>query len=611
VVDRRQAINDLFDELRTRRITRRQFAARAGALGLSASAVSLGLGLVGGGVGAQESTPAPSPSAGEQLLGSAPGTTSITRAEYEQAIREAYPFEDAGSEGGQFIIPTSQPLRTVHGLLVSDATSAFVTQFVFEYLIGGSVIDGNPAPGLADHWELAEDGLTFTIHLPQNVTWHDGTPFTSADVQFSYDSILNEAVNSQYRTSVQTAVASYRAVDDYTFEIVAVDRLVTFLADAVQTVVIIPKHIWESVPFDQWPNDPGATGEDPSRVVGTGPFKFQSSEDNGNTITLVKNENYYVAESVPHVDEYIIQVYPDEAATIQALKTGEVDFQETIEFAQVEELQNTEGLEVVTYNTGTFWYYLTNLDTTITPLFEDVNVRQALFYAVDREALVDSITFGYAVVADGTQPVLSYAYKPDEVETKYRFDQDKARQLLADAGWADSDGDGVVEKDGTKLEFDWISIGGIAEYETMLASIQQWWADIGVAMQPQFVEFATLLDGLDAHDFRIMNLAFNWTPPWDQGPMFRTDSYEGGFNYVKYSNPEFDRLDDLQKREQDLQARIDLLVQQSNIVNNDVPVGIILFRDQRVAFRDRVHNLFPSSFGGELWSLPYVWVTEE
>jgi peptide/nickel transport system substrate-binding protein len=613
MVEHRQEINHLFEELRSRHITRRQFVQRAVALGLSVPAISLALGTAG--VGAQGATPAASPmaspGAAAQIPGLTPGTKSMTRADYEKLIRENYPFEEVGNKGGQFIAPTSQPLATVNAILVADATSFMATQFVFESLIGQSVVDGNPAPGLADYWEYDADGVTYTFHLPENATWHDGTPVTADDVKFSYDSVLNEKVNSQYRDSVKGALKSYEVVDDHTFRMVAVDKLVTFLTDAVSGVVpIMAKHLWENVAPDKWANDPGSTGADAARVVGTGPFKFKESKDNGNIITLVPNENYYVENARPNIDEYIIQVYPDEPSTIQALKTGAVDFQQTIEFSQVADLKQDPNLTVVTYHTGVFWYYLTNLDPAITPLFQDVKARQALFYAIDRESLVKAITFGYAVVADGTQPVLSYAYKPDEVRTKYRFDMDKAKQLMDEAGWKVGS-DGIREKDGAKFEVDWITIGGIPEYDTMLASIQQWWQELGVKMTPKSVEFATLLDTQKSHDFRIMNLAFQWTPPWNQGPMFRCDAYEGGFNYVKYCNPKFDELDDQQAREGDLEKRIAILVEQSNIVNDDLPNGILLFRDERVAYQKRVHNFFPSSFGGEMWSLNYSWLDKK
>jgi peptide/nickel transport system substrate-binding protein len=326
----------------------------------------------------------------------------------------------------------------------------------------------------------------------------------------------------------------------------------------------------------------------------------------------VRNDDYYDPSNLPNIDEFIVRVVPDTAAEIQALKTGDADIIGTISFSQVEDVAATEGIEVAVFPTTTFWYYLYNLDPAKTPLFQDKRVRQALFYAVDRQAIADNITFGYAEVAQGTQPKLSIAYAPDRIERKYTFDPETAKQLLAEAGWQDADGDGVLEKDGQKLEVEWLSIAGISEYEQMLAAIQQWWADIGVAMTPTFIDFPTLLDRMDAYDFQIMNLAFSWTVLGDQGAMFRTDAYDGGFNRMKYSNPEFDRLDDLQKRELDPEARLELLIQMANIINEELPVGILIFRDNRVGYNERVRNFFPVGLfsGGEVWSLPWVWIQE-
>ena len=124
---------------------------------------------------------------------------------------------------------------------------------------------------------LAEDGVTFTFHLPQNVLWHDGQPFTAEDVKFSYDTVVNPDINNSYRSRSLAVTDSYRVVDQYTFEVKAKERLVTFLADSPAVVHQMP-HIWENVPADQWPSDPGSTGEDPARVVGTGPFKYGSRQ---------------------------------------------------------------------------------------------------------------------------------------------------------------------------------------------------------------------------------------------------------------------------------------------------------------------------------------------
>ena len=130
----------------------------------------------------------------------------------------------------------------------------------------------------------------------------------------------------------------------------------------------------------------------------------------------------------------------------------------------------------------------------------------------------------------------------------------------------------------------------------MLAAIQQWWRDVGVEMTPRFVDFPTILDTQDTHDFQVMNLAFSWTPPfWDQGAMFNTASYEGGFNHMKYSNEEFDRLDEEQRRELDPEKRREILIEQANIVNEDLPVGVLLFRDNRVGYSDGSATTWPAT----------------
>ena len=136
--------------------------------------------------------------------------------------------------------------------------------------------------------------------------------------------------------------------------------------------------------------------------------------------------------------------------------------------------------------------------------------------------------------------------------------------------------------------------------------------DVHYGMTPRFVDFPTILDTQDTHDFQVMNLAFNWTPPfWDQGAMFNTSSYEGGFNHMKYSNEEFDRLDEEQLRELDPEKRREILIEQANIVNEDLPVGILLFRDNRVGYSDRLRNYVARNvLGRYYWGLSYVYIEE-
>jgi peptide/nickel transport system substrate-binding protein len=581
-------------------------------------------------VGAQDATPdaspmgspmaspgaGASPEASPSTAGTGETIRSISRDEYYQQIREAFDFEEPQSEGGQLIWADTTDIDTTNALLSDDLPTAYVMGLVFETLTTTSPIDGSVVPGLADSYEIAPDGITYTFNLNQDATWHDGTDFTAEDVVFSLDFAISGESVYAYTSAVDNAVASYRSIDENTVEIVAEDVLATFLYDVTNTVFIMPRHLWESVPFAEWPQDPGSTGQDPARVVGTGPFRFQEWAQ-GDSVTVAKNEEYWDAEAIPNVDEIVMRVLPDENTAVQALTTGEIDILEGIPPAQVEEVQNAEGVEVAVYDTLRFNWYSPNHQL---PIFQEREVRQAMLYALDRQLIADEIYLGFAQQANGTQPVLSPSYAPDQIETVYDFNPDQARQLLEQAGWTDSDEDGTVDKDlngdgsiteDEQLRFDFIYSEGVAIYEQMVPYMQEAWAEVGIDMLPQAVPFPTLQQRVDDGDYGVALYGFSWSPDGGQGLMFRCDSFAPeGFNSMRYCNEQYDQLDDQQLRTLDDEARRQLQIELSNIANNDAANGILVFRQEQTGYSERVHNFFPTGFG-YIWSWPYVWVEQQ
>lgn len=567
------------------------------------SAAVAGSMLVPVAVRAQDGTPAASP-AGEAAV-------SISREAFYEELFAAFPFEEPQVEGGQLIWSQTSDISTLNGLLTSDLPTAYVTGMIFESVVGASPIDGQPVPGLADSWDISDDGLTYTFHLNPNVMWHDGTPFTAEDVVFSFDVALDEASPNPRRGTISPLLASYRAVDDHTFEAVAVDTFATFLTDVMFAFGIVPKHIWEDVAPAAWPNDPGSTGQDPSRVVGTGPFKFVEWRQ-GESVTLEKNADYWDSMAIPVIDQNIMTILPDPATEVEALKAGEIDIMETIPAAQTEDVQNTEGLEVALFPNLSFSFYGFNLDPEKTTLFQDKEVRQAMFIAIDKESIKDNIYLGYGEVPRGTQPVLSFAFDAEAIEDPFAYDPDRARELLASAGWEDTDGDGIVEKDGQALSFTLItSSGGGAVIDQLLAELQQRWRDIGVDMQPSLIEFPALVEIItNTYDFEVAMLGFNWDASGGQGPVFATESYRNAFNFMKYSSEAYDALEDQQLRELDPERRRELLIEQSKIVWEDQPVGIFRFGTDRTGYASRIKNYFPNGYG-QYWSYPWVWIADE
>jgi len=252
----------------------------------------------------------------------------------------------------------------------------------------------------------------------------------------------------------------YTVVDDKTIQLVAKDRFATFLENTVALVAIMPKHIWQDVPAADWGTDPGSTGQDASRVFGSGPFKFVEWVQ-GDHVGLEKNADYWDPNFVPNIDTFTYRVIPEASSATQALLTGEIDFT-GISFAEAPDLRSNPDLNIAAYDTTSVNWFAANQDASKIELFTDPKVRQALMYALDRKLVAEQVYNGYAIQADGTQPVLSVPTRPDEINTVYDFDTGEGEVTARGAGWTDSDGDGIRDKDGVKFEWECLYSEGVA-----------------------------------------------------------------------------------------------------------------------------------------------------
>ncbi len=523
-------------------------------------------------------------------------------------LKEHFQFEAAARSGGNIVYVETTDITTVNPLIPADVYSQYITGLFNDGLVMTNPIDGSWAPAIADSWEIADDGITYTFHLNPTVNWNDGTPFTADDVVFSFDSTVADDTMSPRRADVLTVLKSHRKIDDHTVEFVAHTPVAAFLDKTVGQVAMVAKHIWGSVPLQNWGADPGSTGADPSRVVGTGPFNFVEWVQNDH-VTVAKNPDYWNKANYPvNVDKYIYRVIADPATAIQSLKTGESDIT-SIEPPQAESLKTSNPeISLTIYDTFGFTFYSANQDAAKTNLFADVEVRQALMYGIDRDLIVDTILLGYGSRADGSQPVPSPAHKPDQIKTVYLYDAGKAKQLLADAGWADTDGDGFLDKDGKKFSFECEYPSGMATYEQMLPYMQQSWKEIGIEMIPAVVPFTTLVEHVTSSNYEMAVLGFILGVDPDQSWIYGTSAFPpAGFNLMHYSNPKYDALTPLQNAELDVDKRVEIIVEQTNIVNDDMALGATTFGKGILASGPRVHNFFPNAYG-TLWSIPFVWL---
>lgn len=597
-------IRHLLDRFRAGEVSRRTFLTRTSAFGISGAAANLLM----MNVSAQDASPAATPSASPAGIGEK--ITSITRAEYFEQLDAHFEFEKPDTMGGTFVHTYTTDISTLNPIIASDVYSQMIAGWIFEGLVGESLIDGTIVPsGLADYWEIAPDGVTYTIHLNPAARWHDGESVAADDVVFTLDAVVAENSPS-IRTSIVTeALASYREIDDHTVELVSKQQSALFLNNTVNQFAIMPKHIWADVPLGEMASDPGSTGQDPSRVIGSGPFLFKEWVL-GSQLSLVSNTEYWDPDRVPHIDTYIFNVVEDANTQVASLQAGETDFA-AIEKSQVESLRESNPeFQFAEYETGSMSFYFFNLDPEQSEIFTDVNVRRALHYALDKDLYVDSVLNGYGVRANGPQPPISPAWAPDRMRERYDFDVDKARSLLDDAGWTLGDS-GVREKDGTPLKFEMTFSSSEDMYRNAVTFIQQYWREVGVEVVPKPIPFPTQLEQLDAHNFESAFIEFVWGPSGFQGAMFYCDSLPpNGFNWMKYCNERYDELDHEAMGELNEDRRIDLMIEAANIINDELPIGIFAFKQGVSAAVPRVHNFFPNSYSGSWW-IQYTWMDAE
>ncbi|MCA1724897.1 MAG: ABC transporter substrate-binding protein [Thermomicrobia bacterium] len=523
---------------------------------------------------------------GTTAAGSAPAGSPVAGAAATTGKVKSQIDTTGIKKGGSMIEAQFSDVRTFNPVLVGDTTSGLITGLIYDGLVYTDPDTLQPAPLLATKWEVGPDNKTYTFTLQQGVKWHDGQPFTADDVKFSYDAYMNPDTGTQRAGTLKERIASVTVKDPQTVVFTLKDIIAPFLVSNC-SYGIVAKHLFENVAPKDWRTNEYST----SKPIGTGPFKFKEYAQ-GDHVTLSGNPDYFRGATA--LNQFIFKVVKDGTVLVQQLKTGEVDFG-SVSPDLYDDTAKSANLTLAEYDTFGFTYFGYNLDPAKTTLFQDVKVRQALFYAVDRDAIVKKLFAGHGVVAIGTEPVLSWAYQPDKITTKYNYDPKKAAQLLDDAGWK-AGSDGIRAKDGKKLSFSMWTNSGNKTRENYLLVLQDAWKAIGVEMKPQFEEFSVYLDRINKNfDFEMFLVGFSWGTDPDQQTMWDSKQHGSGFNSYKYNNPKVDQLlaDGLHTLDQEKRKAIYLDMQ--NAVLADAPAMVSDFPKGIVAVNKRVKNRIPNA----------------
>jgi peptide/nickel transport system substrate-binding protein len=456
----------------------------------------------------------------------------------------------------------------VNPVLAVSAVDQDVTGLAFETLVGPPRSAGGP--WLASGFELTDDGdqasFEITLTIDERAKWQDGQPVTAVDVKMSLDAWRDPTLGR-----ADVAWSEVAVVDPQTVQILMPSVDSFFLDDVLPRLRILPAHIWESVDYADWPSDGGTTGDDPTRVVGSGLFGFESRDDV--SVALVRNAEYWAGE--PARSARIIWLYYDhEEGLLAALESCEIDGFLTSNMdlsARAAELGYRVGAPHDTFRSTNLWF---NQDPARGDLLGDVAVRRALLHAIDRQALVEGLLRRHAVVVPGTQSPLSLAFSPDGVTEPYDYDPERARALLAEAGWTDTDANGVLDRQGSELSLELV----VPTWSSVLVDaahvINEMWRSIGVEIAVVPVDSAALFDALARHEYDVALLPWTWPPSGDQSAVFGTGAPG---NFTGYGNPEYDAVMAEARQTLDAEARHSLMIQASEIANNDLPVAFLWY----------------------------------
>jgi peptide/nickel transport system substrate-binding protein len=325
-----------------------------------------------------------------------------------------------------------------------------------------------------------DGGMDVTWRLRSGVKWHDGVPFTSADIKFTVDAINDPTYNPE-STDGFDRITSVETPDSLTaivhYKEVYAPYALQFIRGA------LPKHVLQGRDIDR------ATDYNRS-PLGTGPYRVAEWKT-GEYILLERVPNYWQGDSLPKIKRILFKFLTNTTTRVNQLKSGEVHVVALVPWDKYREVSAVQGLTVHRI-TGNSYEHITLNERQFTP-FADLRVRRALTHAIDRELIVRSILDTLAPVIHGPIQPLSWAYT-DQVR-RYAFDTAAAGALLDSAGWRDANGDGIREQDGKPLAFTLITQAGFAIRENVSQTVQRMLRDVGVDMRVQLVD-GTAISGL-------------------------------------------------------------------------------------------------------------------
>lgn len=493
--------------------------------------------------------------------------------------------------GGEYRSVTTSDAVSFHPYLTTDSASGGYQGMVYD----GALLRLDPdtleyIPNMAESYTIAEDGLTFTFRLRQTMQWSDGTPITAHDFKYAYDMATDPANEFPYLSQLDF-ITSYEAVDDFTLEIKIDEIYAPALGQMSGLITPLPRHVWENL---DW-NDPATNPEINSPSVVSGPYKLLEWRRDQYAV-FEANENYWY-KGRPNFDRYIIEIVPDPDIAYQKMKSGESDTG-TITPENLEEARQLPNVTVYEWwPAAATWSYIgLNMRKEGAPT-QNLLVRHAINYAIDKELITDEVMLGQAKRLCSVYPETSWVYEPNV--PCYDYDPDMAIAKFQEAGYRYENGV-MLDEAGNQLTLKLIYGPNTSKVRELIAvSVQDMLSEVGVKVEVQALEWASFLDANSAADPDWDMSIGGWRATIEPHIMYTIWAEDSipSLNAVGYINKEVEELFREGGATYDIDVRREKYQAVQRIIAADAPYVFLFYQKTWSGQNNRIQGIIPKALG--------------
>ncbi len=502
------------------------------------------------------------------------------------------------AEGDWYVNSFVASLKTITPIVSADADASSVQSYVVESLIQRDP-DTLAWDGLlAKSWQVSDDGMTIEFTLRDNLVFADGVPVTATDVQFSFEFLMDERIAAPRLRAYYDKIASVEAIDSKTVKFVFAEPYFESLGLA-GGMSVLAKHFYE-----RFLEDAETFNQSKGLLFGSGPYRLEDPEnwtpDTGR-VELLRNQRYW-GEVQSSYDRLIWNVIDNASARLAAFRNDTIDvytakpveYQTLRDDAQIKD--KSQNFEYMSPNAGYSYIGWNQVRDNKPSLFADTRVRVAMTHLTDRQRIIDEIFLGYAEIA--VSPFNPRSKQHNKSVEPWPADIEKGKALLAEAGFVDRDGDGVLENEvGEAFEFELVYFQGSDDTKRIVLFLKDLYARAGISLIPKPTEWSVMLDFLESRNFDAIILGWSSGIETDIDQMFHSDQITDGDNFVSYKSEALDQLIDQARASVVEEERMPIWQEAEAVMHETQPYTFLMRRKSLLFIDDRFKNIEITNLG--------------